>query len=214
MNIMNRKKPTKIIIEKKGTDSSSGSGSGSGSSEYSTSKSDSDYDSSSYSTSEKKGFVSIVDSSYKKSKYGSKQDNMTGYDIVNHLDNYVALKTLKEKKILRKVTPFKTWIRYLNLKNKKFRVGGLLMKVEYPDYIMLVNPKLNLTWSVQLEDNVIYIPDKEYNHIYPLSETQKKELKKKREIEEKIKQKKEKEEILKENLLSLYKKGNLALKKN
>jgi hypothetical protein len=218
MNIMNRKKPTKIIIEKKGTDSSSGSvsgsGSGSGSSEYSTSESDSDYDSSSYySTSEKRGFVSIVDSSYKKSKYGSKQDNMTGYDIVNHLDNYVALKTLKEKKILRKVTPFKTWIRYLNLKNKKFRVGGLLMKVEYPDYIMLVNPKLNLTWSVQLEDNVIYIPDKEYNHIYPLSDLQKKELKKKREIEEKIKQKKEKEEILKENLLSLYKKGNLALKK-
>jgi hypothetical protein len=217
MNIMNRKKTTKIIIEKKGTDSSSGSGSGSGSdsgsSEYSTSESDSDYDSSSYSTSEKKGFVSIVDSSYKKSKYGSKQDNMTGYDIVNYLDNYVALKTLKEKKILRKVTPFKTWIRYLNLKNKKFRVGGLLMKVEYPDYIMLVNPKLNLTWSVQLEDNVIYIPDKEYNHIYPLSDLQKKELKKKREIEEQIKQKKEKEEILKENLLSLYKKGNLALKK-
>lgn len=205
---MNRKKINKIIIEKKGTDSSSEYSRDE--SEYSTSESD--YDSSSY-TSENEGFVSIVNSGYRKSKYGSKQDNMTGYDMVAQLDNYVALKTIKEKKILKKVTPFKTWIRYLNLKNKKFRVGGLLMKVEYPDYIMLVNPKLNLTWSVQLEDNVIYIPDKEYNYIYPLSDVQKAEIKKEKEIREKIRQKKEKEEILKQHLLSLYKKGNLTLKK-
>jgi hypothetical protein len=216
---MNRKKSTRIIIEKKGTDSSS---------EYDK-ESDSSSDSSNYSSnyttnksSDKNGFVSIVDSGYKKSKYGSKQDNMIADDIVAQLDNYVALKTIKEKKILKRIRPFKTWIRYLNLKNKKFRVGGLLMKVVYPDYIMLVNPKLNLTWSVQLQDNIIYIPDKDYKDYkeykkeykeQPLNDLQKQEMKKKKEKEEKIKAKGKEEEILKEHLLLLYKNGKLALKK-
>jgi hypothetical protein len=210
---MNRKTLKKIIVEKKESDYSSSESESE--SDVSRQGSESESESESYysSESEKGGFVSIVDSGYKKSKYGSKQDHMTGDDMVAQLDNYVALKTIKEKKILRKVTPFKTWIRYLNLKTKKFRLGGLLMKVEYPDYIMLVNPKLNLTWSVQLEDNVIYIPDKEYHYYYPLSDLQKKEMKYKRKIEEQKKEKEEKEEILKQHLLSLYKKGNLALKK-
>jgi len=211
---MNRKKTTRIVIEKKGTDSSSESNS-----EYTSSNYTSD-ESSNYTT--KDGFISIVDSGYKKSKYGSKQDRMIGDDIVAHLDNYTALKTIKEKKILKRIRPFKTWIRYLNLKNKKFRVGGLLMKVVYPDYIMLVNPKLNLTWSVQLEDNIIYIPDKdykdykkEYNKENPLNDLQKEEIKKKKEKEEKIKikEKEKEEEILKDHLLLLYKNGKLALKK-
>lgn len=218
---MNRKKTTRIVIEKKGTDSSSESDYGYTSSVSSES---SDQNKSKY------GFISIVDSGYKKSKYGSKQDRMIGDDIVAHLDNYTALKTIKEKKILKRIRPFKTWIRYLNLKNKKFRVGGLLMKVVYPDYIMLVNPKLNLTWSVQLEDNIIYIPDKDYKDYKDyykkykeykkeshLNDLQKEEIKKKKEKEERIKEKekeKEKEEeILKEHLLLLYKNGKLALKK-
>ena len=129
--------------------------------------------------------------------------------MVHKLDNYVALKTLKEKKILRYMTPFKTWIRYLNIHNKKFRTGGLLLKVEYPDYIMLVNPKLNLTWSVQLNDHIIYVPDKEY----PLNEQQKLTMRKK-EKEMVIKREKEKElEVLKDHLFLLYKNGKLTLKK-
>jgi hypothetical protein len=154
-------------------------------------------------------FVSIVDSGYKKSKYGSKQDHMTGYDMVHQLDNYVALKTLKEKRILERVIPFKTWIRYLNINNKKFRVGGLLMKVEYPDYIMLVNPKLNLTWSVQLKDHIIYVPDKDY----PRNREEREMIKIKRKELEKKKEKEEKMDILKDHLFSLYKTGKLTLKK-
>jgi hypothetical protein len=154
-------------------------------------------------------FVSIVDSGYKKSKYGSKQDHMTGYDMVHQLDNYVALKTLKEKRILERVIPFKSWIRYLNINNKKFRVGGLLMKVEYPDYIMLVNPKLNLTWSVQLKDHIIYVPDKDY----PRNREEREMIKIKRKELEKKKEKEEKMDILKDHLFSLYKTGKLTLKK-
>jgi hypothetical protein len=208
---MNKKKTTRIVIEKKGSDYSSESDSNYTSNDSVYTTSDSNYTSNE--SSNKNGFVSIVNSGYKKSKYGSKQDHMTGDDIVANLDNYVALKTIKEKKILKKVTPFKTWIRYLNINKKKFRLGGLLMKVVYPDYIMLVNPKLNLTWSVQLEDNVIYIPDKEYFYIYPLNDFQKNEIKKEKEKEEKKRQKKEKEELLKQHLLSLYKNGKLTLKK-
>ena len=159
--------------------------------------------------SEEDRFVSIVDSGYKKSKYGSKQDHMTGYDMVHQLDNYVALRTLKEKRILERATPFKTWIRYLNINNKKFRVGGLLMKVEYPDYIMLINPKLNLTWSVQLNDHIIYMPDKEY----PINREEKEMMKIKQKDLEKKKEKEEKMDILKDHLFSLYKTGQLKLKK-
>jgi hypothetical protein len=161
------------------------------------------------SDSEEDRFVSIVDSGYKKSKYGSKQDHMTGYDMVHQLDNYVSLKTLKEKRILERVTPFKTWIRYLNINNKKFRVGGLLMKVEYPDYIMLVNPKLNLTWSVQLKDHIIYVPDKDF----PRNKEEREMIKIKRKELEKRKEKEEKMDILKDHLFSLYKTGKLTLKK-
>lgn len=154
-------------------------------------------------------FVSIVDTGYKKSKYGSKQDHMTGYDMVHQLDNYIGLVSSKQKRILERVTPFKTWVRYLNIKNKKFRVGGLLMKVQYPDYIMLVNPNLNLTWSVQLKDHIIYIPDKEY----PRNKEEKEMMKMKRIELERIKEKEEKKDILKDHLFSLYKSGKLTLKK-
>ena len=157
----------------------------------------------------KKPFISIVDSGYKKSKYGSKQDHYKSEDIIAHLDNYVALKTQKQEKILKMLPPFKTWIRYMNLKTKKLRVGGLLMKVEYPDYIMLVNPKLNLTWSVQLSENVIYIPDKEY----PMNEKEKLEMKKRKLLEKKMQEKKEIETDLKDQLYTLYQKGQLQLKK-
>lgn len=204
---MNKKKTTRIVIEKKGSDYSSESDSNYTSNDSVYTTSDSNYTSNE--SSNKNGFVSIVNSGYKKSKYGSKQDHMTGYDMVHKLDNYVALNTLKEKKILRYMTPFKTWIRYFNIHNKKFRTGGLLLKVEYPDYIMLVNPKLNLTWSVQLNDHIIYVPDKEY----PLNEQQKLTMRKK-EKEMVIKREKEKElEVLKDHLFLLYKNGKLTLKK-
>jgi hypothetical protein len=143
-------------------------------------------------------YTSIVNSSYKKSRNGSVQDNLTRDDIINRLDNYMPLKTIHEKKILTRLPYFKTWIKYFNTKTRQFRVGGLLMKVEYPDYIMLVNTAKKITWSVQLKDNIIYIPEDV-------------ELKDINKLEKQNEKKKENE--IKNRLFELYKKGELSRKR-
>ncbi len=103
-------------------------------------------------------FTSISNSKYEK-KNKSIQDNMSREDILKKLVGYKSLKTIEEKRILEKLPIFKVWVRYYNIDTRKFRVGGLLSKVSYPDYIMLANPSKNLTWSVQLNNNIIYIKD-------------------------------------------------------
>lgn len=134
-------------------------------------------------------FTSIVESGYKKPKQGSKQDNMTKEQIKDKLKGYKALKTMKDKKYLLELKPFKVWIRYFNTQTNEFRVGGLLKLVD-PElrYIMLVNTNKNLTWSVQLKDNIIFVPSN---------------------IEEKEKEL-EKEKLTKEKLYKLYKEGKLS----
>jgi hypothetical protein len=134
-------------------------------------------------------FTSIVESGYKKPKEGSRQDNMTKEQIKEKLKGYKALKTIQEKRYLLTIKPFKVWIRYFNTQTKEFRVGGLLKLVD-PElrYIMLVNTNKNLTWSVQLKDNIIFVPSN---------------------IEEKEKEK-EKEKITKDKLYKLYKDGKLT----
>lgn len=143
-------------------------------------------------------YKSLVDSTYRKSKSGSVQDNLTREDILNRLDNYIPLKTMQEKRILTRLPYFKTWIKYFNTQTKQFRIGGLLMKVEYPDYIMLVNTAKKITWSVQLKDNIIYIPEDV-------------ELKDINQIEKQNEQKKEKE--IKDKLFKMYKNGELSRKR-
>jgi hypothetical protein len=108
------------------------------------------------STYQRKEYNSIVNSRYTRQ---SKQDNMSEDVIRQRLQGFVPLTTIRDKKILTTLPLFKTWIRYINTNTGQFRVGGLLMKVEYPDYIMLVNNDKNLTWSVQLKDNMIFIRD-------------------------------------------------------
>jgi hypothetical protein len=142
-------------------------------------------------------FQRITDSKYKKPITGSKQENMEIDDIKKKLQGYIKLKSMEDKKILTTVPPFKTWVRYINNETKQFRTGGLLMKVNYPDYIMLVNTAKNLTWSVQLSENTIFIPDP-------------KEMENKREKE---KQKKDKEETIKNKLYEMYKNGELQSKR-
>jgi hypothetical protein len=71
------------------------------------------------------------------------------------------------------------------------------MKVSYPDYIMLVNTAQNITWSVQLKDNIIYIPDQTI-----VKQTQKQKQEEDR-----------KERMIKEKLYEMYKRGKLAAKK-
>jgi hypothetical protein len=138
-------------------------------------------------------FLSIVDSNYKKPITGTRQENYTRDDILKQLQNYIPLKTIQDKKILEGLPIFKTWIRYYNTTSKLFRTGGLLMKVVYPDYIMLVNTSRNITWSVQLKDNIIYIPN---NAI----------------VKQKEKEDKNKETLIKNKLYEMYKNGKLAKK--
>lgn len=132
---------------------------------------------------------SISRTNYKKPSSGSRQDNLTKEEIKDRLAGYIPLRTMQEKKILTKLPYFKTWVRYINENTKQFRTGGLLMKVVYPDYIMLANTAQNLTWSVQLKNNIIFIKDP-------------------RESKEREEQK-QKDEQVKEKLFEMYKKGQL-----
>jgi hypothetical protein len=105
------------------------------------------------------GFKSVSRSTFKKPVGGTYQDNITREEILEKLEGYIPLRTIQEKRVLTKLPTYKTMVRYINEKTKKFRNGGLLSKVVYPEYIMLANPALNLVWSVQLKDSIIFIKD-------------------------------------------------------
>jgi hypothetical protein len=145
----------------------------------------------------KVAYKRLIESNYKKPINGSRQDNLTRDDILKRLQNCIPLKSIRDKQILEELPIFKTWIKYYNTTTRQFRTGGLLMKVSYPDYIMLVNTAQNITWSVQLKDNIIYIPDQTI-----VKQTQKQ----KEEAEHK-------EKMIKEKLYDMYKRGKLAAKK-
>jgi hypothetical protein len=52
------------------------------------------------------------------------------------------------------------WIKYIN-KNGSFRNGGILIKNSSPEYFVLKNPIKNISWSVHLKENHIFIEDEE-----------------------------------------------------
>ncbi len=140
-------------------------------------------------------YKSIIDAEYKRPRKGTKQEKFTKDDIRERLEGY---KLIRDNKYLLTLKPFKVWLKYYNTKTNQFRTGGLLSKVD-PElrFIMLVNTQFNLTWSVQLDDNIIFVPDPKI--------AQQKEKEKQEEIK-----KKEKEEKTKEKLYQLYLKGKLA----
>lgn len=180
----------KIIIEKQNTSRYSTEP------DYTETDTELDYTESYYATEQFGGmqaFNSISKSNYKKPTRGSKQDNLSRDEIKQKLQGYIPLRTMEDKKILSKMTPFKTWVRYINNSTKQFRTGGLLMKVEYPKYIMLANTNNNLTWSVQLKENTIYVRDP-------------KQL-------ENAQKEREKEKEIKDKLYDLYKRGELKTKR-
>lgn len=177
----------KIIVEKKGETTTTYDTT---TDNYTTNYDDND--SSSYEdTKDKHGTVlnSISKSTYKKPSSGSRQDNFSKDEIKQKLEGFIALKSSSDKKLLTEMPIFKTWVRYINTETKQFRVGGLLMKVVYPDYIMLANTSKSLTWSVQLKDNIIFVRDP--------TESRKKE------------EAREKEDEIKAKLYDLYKQGKL-----
>jgi hypothetical protein len=135
-------------------------------------------------------FIPIADSNYKKPKKGSFQDNLTKDEIKEKLIGYRSLKTADDKRYLLKLQPFKEWIKYYNTITKQFRIGGLLIKVD-PElkYITLANTNKNLTWSVQLKDNIIFVKDPE--------------------LKKEASEKKVKEKLIKEKLYQLFKDGRL-----
>lgn len=87
------------------------------------------------------------------------QDLMTTDEIKHSLKDCIPLQSKRDKQILTTLPLFKTWIKYINRETLKFRVGGLLMKVKYPEYITVFNPYRRISWSVQLDDNIIFIRD-------------------------------------------------------
>jgi len=126
------------------------------------------------------GYVRAGDLKYQKPQEGSKQDNFTKKEINSKLKGYIQIKN-------RDIIHVKesTWIKYIDKKTGLFRVGGILSRVSYPDYIVLKNPYNKLSWSVQLKTNDIYVPDP------------------------RVKEKKIKEEDKKEQIYELYKRGLL-----
>ena len=131
-------------------------------------------------------------SKFKKPAKGSVQENFTKQEIKDRLIDYVPLSLPldnADKKALLNLKPYKTWIKYYNIEKRQFRVGGLLTKVD-PDfrYLMLVNTKFKLNWSVNLKTNVLFIPDP------------------------KIEKQKEKDQRNCEKLLKLYKDGKLVMR--
>jgi len=51
------------------------------------------------------------------------------------------------------------WIRYISDPSGKYRAGGILVHNKAPEYFILKNPKNDITWSVNLTKNVIFMKD-------------------------------------------------------
>ena len=50
------------------------------------------------------------------------------------------------------------WIRYISDEGK-YRSGGILVHNKAPDYFVLKNPNNEITWSVNLTKNIIFMKD-------------------------------------------------------
>lgn len=150
-------------------------------------------------------FNSYINTTYKRPRGGTYQENMTIEDIKEKIDGLIPLKTMQDKRILTKVPIFRTWVKYINKDTMQFRTGGLLMKVEYPEYIMLANTSQKLAWSVKLEDNIFFIKDPR-----ELIEKANQEL----QTKQALKEQKEKQTKIKDKLYELYEKGQLKIIKN
>ena len=50
------------------------------------------------------------------------------------------------------------WIRYISDEGK-YRTGGILVHNKAPEYFVLKNPNNEITWSVNLKKNIIFMKD-------------------------------------------------------
>lgn len=93
---------------------------------------------------------------------GTTQSKLTEEQIKKKLANYKGIDPTE----LYTVTPG-TWIKYFHKTKKEFRVGGVVALNRAPEYFILKNPyKHNISWSVRIDQNVFFVPDKEkFNRI-------------------------------------------------
>ena len=112
---------------------------------------------------------------------GYQRPEITKQDLISaspellqkHLKNYVEIHPDNYEDI----SPG-TMIRYILRKEKKFRLGGSLIKNAAPEYFVLKNPFNDVIWSVNLSNCVIFMKDKknsrqkmiEKNNLYRLYE--------------------------------------------
>lgn len=154
----------------------------------------------------------LTKSGYKKPESGTKQDKYSIEEIKTKLKNYIPIKTNSEMQILKKLPIFNTWIKYINKTTKKLRTGGLLMKVDLTrGYIMLANPSNNISWSVQLKDNLVFIPEKYKQDLQSYKDSNQSSSSKTSPKQQTSPD--TSEEKIKEKLYELYKKGKLRAKK-
>lgn len=80
----------------------------------------------------------------------------TPLEIQQKLENYTQL---ENKKQLENLKPYKNWVRYFDKKTKKFNIGGLFVKVnEDISLIYIRNTVLKSTWTIKVDDNIVFIP--------------------------------------------------------
>lgn len=94
---------------------------------------------------------------YSNNKYNNPnltQQQKISSDIEQIKQNLEGFQLSKDKDL--KSIPLGSWIKYIS-KTGLYRVGGVLTVNQAPVYLMLKNPSINKTWSVDLSKNYIYI---------------------------------------------------------
>ena len=99
---------------------------------------------------------------------GYKRPQYTEQDIISSnvgsikekLNNFIRVDSNFHKDI-----PCGIWIKYVTYQGL-YRSGGILITNKSPDYLVLKNPSKNITWSVNLKKNYIYMENiKEKNEL-------------------------------------------------
>jgi hypothetical protein len=85
----------------------------------------------------------------------TKQDIISNdpYKLQKCLQNYIQIHEDNYQDIDTGI-----WIKYINDENK-YRSGGVLIYNKAPEYFVLKNPFNNISWSVKLNKNIVFMRD-------------------------------------------------------
>ncbi len=125
-----------------------------------------------------------------------RQDDYTEDDIKELVKGLKILDNIKDMEILKVFQLNKKYIKYFNKSINKFRIGGMLIRVDYPDTISLRGINSKNVWKIKLENSIIFVDINESdNEKYLLYKEEKKK------------------EKLKDKLYDLYINNKLQIKK-